>query len=243
MRVNLLGAGIDNLNMQETVHKIAAFIKSGGRPRQVVTLNPEYLYRAQDQPELMNLVNEADLVTPDGAGIVWACKMAGTPVPERVTGIDLMLNLMPLAEKEGWGIFLLGAAPGVADEAAENLRKQYPALRIVGTRHGYFKADEDREIVEQIKAARPQLLFVALGMPKQEQWIRKYKDEMQVPVAMGVGGSLDVIAGRVERVSPLLQRLQLEWLGRLIKEPHRWRRQLVLPKFAGLVLKKYVFKL
>lgn len=243
MRVNLLGAGIDNLNMQETVHKIAAFIKSGGRPRQVVTLNPEYLYRAQDQPKLMNLVNEADLVTPDGAGIVWACKMAGTPVPERVTGIDLMLNLMPLAEKEGWGIFLLGAAPGVADEAAENLRKQYPALRIVGTRHGYFKADEDREIVEQIKAARPQLLFVALGMPKQEQWIRKYKDEMQVPVAMGVGGSLDVIAGRVERVSPLLQRLQLEWLGRLIKEPHRWRRQLVLPKFAGLVLKKYVFKL
>lgn len=243
MRVNLLGASIDNLNMKETVFKIISFIKQGSKVCYVITLNPEYLYRAQDEPELMSLVHEADLVTPDGAGIVWASKVAGTPVPERVTGIDLMLNLMPVAEKEGWGIFLLGSAPGVAEEAAENLRKQHPAVNIVGTYHGYFKEDEEEAVIGLIQEAKPHLLFVALGMPRQEQWIHKHKDHLQVPVSMGVGGSLDVIAGRVERVSPWLQRVHLEWLGRLIKEPHRWRRQLVLPKFAWLVIKKYILKL
>ncbi|MEG6512213.1 WecB/TagA/CpsF family glycosyltransferase [Desulforamulus ruminis] len=242
MRIELLGADIDNLSMQETVLKVTSFIKEGKRPCQIVTLNPEYLYRAQKQPEWMRLARKAELVTPDGAGIVWACRMTGRPVQERVTGIDLMLNLMPVAEKEGWGIFLLGSGPGVAEEAAENLKKRYPELKVVGTHHGYFKAEEQKEIVRQIKAARPHLLFVALGMPRQEQFIDQYKEEMQVPVSMGVGGSLDVIAGRVQRVSPWLQKLQLEWLGRLIKEPSRWKRQLVLPKFAGLVIKKYLFK-
>lgn len=242
MRVDLLGAPIDSLNMQDNVQKIAEFVRSG-KPHQIITLNPEYLYRAQSKPELMQLVYQADLVTPDGAGIVWACKMAGTPVPERVTGIDLMLNLMPLAEKHGWGVYLLGAAPGVAEEAAANLKKQYLALNIVGTHHGYFKPAEEQGVVAQIAAAKPHLLFVALGMPRQEQFIAKYKEQMRVPVSMGVGGSLDVIAGRVQRVSPWLQKLQLEWLGRLIKEPRRWRRQLVLPKFAALVIKRYVLKI
>lgn len=243
MRIGLLGAMIDNLNMKETVDQIAAFIREGKKPRQVITLNPEYLYRAQNEAELMRLANEADLVTPDGAGIVWASRVAGTPVQERVTGIDLMLHLLPVAEKEGWGVFLLGSAPGVADEAGQKLKEQYPALKIVGTHHGYFTEEQAGEIVSQIKDARPDLLFVALGMPRQEQWIDKYKEEMGVPVSMGVGGSLDVIAGRVQRVSPWLQKLQLEWLGRLIREPQRWRRQLVLPRFAALVLKTYVFKM
>lgn len=242
MRVNLLGAPIDNLNMQENVQQVVELVR-GGNPHMIITLNPEYLYRAQNQPELMKLVHEADLVTPDGAGIVWATKVAGTPIPERVTGIDLMLNLLPVAEKNSWGIYLLGSAPGIAEEAAANLKKQYPSLNIVGTHHGYFKADEEEELVARIAAAQPHLLFVALGMPRQEQFIAKYKEQMQVPVSMGVGGSLDVIAGRVQRVSPWLQKLQLEWLGRLMKEPHRWRRQLVLPKFAALVIKRYVFKI
>lgn len=242
VRIKLLGATIDNLNMSETVKKVAKLIAKDNRANSVITLNPEYLYRAQSEPELMELVNKADLVTPDGAGIVWACKMAGTPVAERVTGIDLMLNLMPVAEREGWGVFLLGSAPGVADEAAQNLQLQYPALKIVGTHHGYFKEQEETKIVNIIKAAKPHLLFVALGMPRQEQWIAKHKDEMGVPVSMGVGGSLDVIAGRVERVAPWLQKLNLEWLGRLMKEPQRWKRQLVLPKFAWLVVRKYWFQ-
>ncbi len=239
----MLGAWIDNLDMKDTVIKATSFIKNSTKSHEIITLNPEFLFRAQSKCELLKLVNEADLVTPDGAGIVWASKIAGTPVPERVTGIDLMLNLMPLAEKEGWGIFLFGASPGVAEEAAENLKKQYPRLNIVGTRHGYFKEDQEEEIVNQIIAAKPHLLFVALGMPKQELWIYKHKVRLGVPVSIGVGGSLDVIAGRVQRVSPWLQKMHLEWLGRLIKEPHRWRRQLVLPKFAWLVIKKYVLKL
>ncbi|SHK77790.1 WecB/TagA/CpsF family glycosyltransferase [Desulforamulus aeronauticus] len=241
MRVNLLGAPIDNLNMQENVQQVVEFVRSGN-PHTIITLNPEYLYRAQNQPELMKLVHEADLVTPDGAGIVWATKMAGIPVPERVTGIDLMLNLLPIAEQKGWGLFLLGSSPGVAGEAAEQLKKQHPALKIVGTHHGYFRPNEEPEIVAKVAAAQPHLLFVALGMPRQEQFIANYKDQMQVPVSMGVGGSLDVIAGRVQRVSPWLQKLQLEWLGRLLKEPHRWKRQLVLPKFASLVIKRYILK-
>lgn len=242
MRVNLLGAPIDNLNMQENVQKVADFVQSG-KPHQIITLNPEYLYQAQSKPELMQLVYQADLVTPDGAGIVWACKIAGTPAPERVTGIDLMLNLLPEAEKNSWGIYLLGSTPGIAEEAAANLKKQYPALNIVGTQHGYFKTAEEQEIIAQIAAAKPHLLFVALGMPRQEQFIANYKNQMQVPVSIGVGGSLDVIAGRVQRVSPWLQKLQLEWLGRLMKEPHRWRRQLVLPRFAALIIKRYVLKI
>lgn len=243
MRIKLLDAWIDNLNMQETIKKVDDFVKNGDKPYQIVTLNPEYLYRSQTEPELLKLVNEADLVTPDGTGIVWAAKMAGTPVSERVTGIDLMLNLMPVAEREGWGIFLLGSAPGVAQEAADNLRKQYPGLNFVGICHGYFQADQDEEIVNQITAAKPHLLFVALGMPRQELWICKYKDRLKVPISIGVGGSLDVISGKVQRVSPWLQKLQLEWLGRLIKEPQRWRRQLVLPKFAMMVIQKYILKM
>ncbi|CCO07630.1 WecB/TagA/CpsF family glycosyltransferase [Desulforamulus hydrothermalis] len=232
MRINLLGANIDGLNMQDTVAKIASFINQGNRACQVITLNPEYLYRAQHEPELLQLVNRADLVTPDGAGIVWASRLLGTPVPERVTGIDLMLALMPVAARAGWRVFLLGAAPGVAAAAAANLQRQYPGLQVVGSRHGYFTPAEEAALLQQIKEARPHLLFVALGMPRQEQWIARHKDLLGVPVAIGVGGSLDVIAGRVRRVSPWLQKLQLEWLGRLLQEPSRWRRQLVLPKFA-----------
>ncbi|ABO51615.1 N-acetylmannosaminyltransferase [Desulforamulus reducens MI-1] len=243
MRIKLLGAPVDALNMKETVSQIKEFFKKGSKPHFIITLNPEYLYRAQDNEELMKLVQGADLVTPDGTGIVWAAKMAGFPVPERVTGIDLMLNLIPVAEQEGWGIFLLGAAPGVAEDTAKNLKKQYPNLIIAGTHDGYFKPQEEAAIVKKIAEAKPHLLFVALGMPRQEQWIHRYKDQLGVPVSMGVGGSFDVIAGRVERVSPWLQKLNLEWLGRLLKEPQRWRRQLVLPKFAWLVIKKYKLKL
>ncbi|MEG6523104.1 WecB/TagA/CpsF family glycosyltransferase [Desulfotomaculum sp. 1211_IL3151] len=243
MRIKLLGAPVDALNMKETVNQIEGFLQRDGKSHFIITLNPEYLYRAQYNEELMKLVHEADLVTPDGTGIVWAAKMAGMPVPERVTGIDLMLSLIPKAAKAGWRVFLLGAAPGVAEEAAANLKKQYPSLIIAGTHDGYFKPHEEDSVVKEIAAAKPQLLFVALGMPRQEQWIHKHKNKMGVPVVMGVGGSFDVIAGKVERVAPWLQKMNLEWLGRLMKEPQRWKRQLVLPKFAWLVIMKYKLKI
>lgn len=242
MRVKILGAYIGTQNMNQTVDMLAVFVKSG-RPHQIITLNPEYLYSAQQQPELLDLVNSVDLVTPDGTGIVWACRLSGNPVPERVTGIDLMLRLCARGDQEGWRVFLLGAAPGIAEEAGEKLKQQFPGLVIAGTHHGYFTDNESERIVEIIREAKPQLLFVALGMPRQEQWIAKYNPKMGVPVAMGVGGSFDVISGRKERAPLWTQKLKIEWLYRLMKEPSRWKRQLVLPKFAWLVIKKYKLKI
>lgn len=242
MRINLLGANIDALNMEETVERVAGFIR-GGRPQRIITLNPEFLYRAQFENQLMELAKRADLVTPDGVGIVWACRVAGRPVPERVTGIDLMLRLVERAAAEGWRVYLLGAAPGVAEEAAERLGLKHPGLQVVGVHHGYFQGNEENEVAVEIKKAKPDLLFVALGAPKQERWIDRHLEETGAAAALGVGGSFDVVAGRAKRAPQWIRSLHLEWLSRLLKEPSRWRRQLVLPLFAWLVIKKYKLKI
>ena len=217
------------------------FVESG-RPCRIITLNPEILYSAQTDQRLLELASGADLITADGVGIVWACRVAGRPVPERVTGIDLMLRLLRRAAAEGWEVFLLGAAPGVAEEAARRLLEDYPGLKIAGTHHGYFKAAEEPDVVRQIKQARPRLLFAAMGAPAQDLFIARHLESLGPVVAMGVGGSLDVISGQVQRVSPTLQRLNLEWLGRLAQNPARWRRMTVLPRFAFLVLRRYSLK-
>lgn len=235
-----MGAQIDALNMQETENKVAELVRMGGG-HQVVTLNPEYLYRAQYKPGLLQVVNKADIVTPDGEGIVWACRVAGTPVPERVTGIDLMLRLARRAALEGWKVFLLGAAPGVARAAGERLREKFPGLQVAGTYHGYFKEYEERDVLERIISAATDILFVALGAPRQELWIHRHLGELNC-TAMGVGGSFDVISGNVRRAPLWSRRLKMEWLYRLVREPSRWRRMLVLPKFAWQVTKKYRLK-
>ncbi|MCL6561049.1 MAG: WecB/TagA/CpsF family glycosyltransferase [Firmicutes bacterium] len=262
MRVNLLGAWIDALNMDEVEERLAGFIRTGD-PHQVITLNPEMLYRAQQEPELLNLINGASLVTADGTGIVWAARMAGKPVPERVTGIDLMLRMVARSAKEGWRIFLLGGAPGVAKEAARRLQQRYPQLIVAGTYHGYFQESghtgleeklslapgaefkEDTQdnlceaqLINIIRRARPHLFFAGLGAPKQEKFIARNLKLMQVPVAIGVGGSFDVIAGKVSRAPIWMQRLHIEWLGRLMREPWRWRRMMVLPRFAWRVMRE-----
>ncbi|MDD3654595.1 MAG: WecB/TagA/CpsF family glycosyltransferase [Desulfotomaculaceae bacterium] len=241
MKVNLLGIKIDAINMEETVNQIASYIRTG-RPHRVTTINPEFLYRAQFNTELRELANRADLVTPDGVGVVWACRLAGNPVPERVTGIDLMLALVERAASEGWRVFLLGAAPGVASEAATRLSLQYPGLQIAGTHHGFFSNDEEAEVSRLVRESRPDLLFVALGAPKQELWIDRSIAQTGAAVAVGVGGSFDVVAGRAQRAPGWVCRLQLEWLYRLLKEPARWRRQLVLPLFAWQVVREYKIK-
>ncbi|MEW6425592.1 MAG: WecB/TagA/CpsF family glycosyltransferase [Bacillota bacterium] len=238
MQVEILGARIDALRMAEVEERIAGFVRAGS-PRQVITLNPEVLYRAQREPGLLALINGAALVTADGAGIVWAARVAGKPVPERVTGIDLMLRLVARAAREGWRIFLLGGAPGVAEEAAARLKQQHPQLIVAGTCHGYFQDRGDLQeakVIEMIRRARPHLLFVGMGAPKQEEFIARHLPEWEVPVALGVGGSFDVLAGRVKRAPAWMQRLHLEWLGRLLREPRRWRRMLVLPGFAWRAL-------
>lgn len=238
MRVNILGAWIDALRMEEVVDQITGFIKSG-RPHQIITLNPEILYLAQQKPEILDLINHASLVTADGTGIVWASQKAGKPAPERVTGIDLMMRLVSLSAQQGWRIFLLGGQPGVVQEAACNLQKQYPELVMAGTHHGYFGEAAENEVVEMIRISRPHLLFVGMGAPGQDWFIARNLELMQAPVALGVGGSFDVIAGRVARAPVWMRRMRLEWLGRLIQEPRRIKRIMILPKFVWLITRNY----
>lgn len=235
-RISILGAEIDPLTLEEAVNRAAALVASGGA-HQVVTLNPEYLYRAQRERDLLEIAREAALVTADGVGIVWAARVHGFFLPERVTGIDLLLALCRRAAAEGWRVFLLGGRPGVAKEAAARLVRDYPGLTVAGTHHGYFSGAEEATVLEQIRAAQPQLLFVGLGAPKQERWIFQQRAALGSLVAVGVGGSFDVLSGRAKRAPAWMRRLGLEWLGRLLLEPRRWRRMLVLPCFALLVLR------
>lgn len=238
MKINLLGAGIDKLNLCQCADRVEEYINSSV-PHFIVTLNPELLFQAQSSPELLAMINRADLVTPDGVGIVWACGIMGEPVPGRVTGIDLMVKLLERAGEKGWRVFFLGSAPGVAEQAAQKMARRFPGLNVVGTHHGYFSAADEPGIIETIKGLQPQLLFVALGAPRQEQWIDSHRELLGVPAAMGVGGSLDVLAEKVPRAPEWMRNLQLEWLGRLIRQPSRWRRMLVLPRFVLKVLLRY----
>lgn len=237
-KVEVLGVGIHPLKLSETVEVIGDWIghrHHGAVTRQVVTLNAEMLYRAQGDPELRRVMEEADLVVPDGHGVVWAGRRAGYRVPERVTGIDL-IHALAEAGRNRWSFYLLGSLPGVAGEAATNLQRQYPGLIVAGTGHGYFERSETPDVVRRIRDAAPDLLLVALGSPGQELFIHRHRHELGAAVAIGVGGSLDVLAGRLRRAPVLFQRLRLEWLYRLLQEPSRWRRVLVLPRFVWMVL-------
>lgn len=238
MKINLLGALIDPFTLEQFTEKISLFIEKK-LSCFIITLNPELLYRAQYERDLLTMINRADLITADGIGIVWACRTTGNPVPERVTGIDLMMRLLDLSAEKGWRVFFLGSAPGVADAAAQRAEKLFPGLQVAGTLHGYFPDKDNDEVVRRIKSASPDLLFVALGSSRQERWIDENLNFLGVSVAMGVGGSLDVLSGNVQRVPEWFRRWNLEWLGRLLKEPARWKRMLVLPKFMIMVFIKY----
>ncbi|MGE5421791.1 MAG: WecB/TagA/CpsF family glycosyltransferase [Ignavibacteriales bacterium] len=231
----LLGCKIDLVNMEGALTAIEDAI-SQRQPSQVVTLNAEMIYVAQKDQALREVYSRARLVTADGIGVVWALRHIGHSNVERVTGIDLTTELLNKAAGNGWKLFLFGAKPGVVDSLAAILSQRYPGLIIAGTQHGYFKEADSPEIVAQIKACNADILLVALGAPKQDFWISEYLGDMMVPVCIGVGGTFDVLSGRAERAPAVWQRLGMEWLYRLLKEPSRWRRQLALPKFAWMVI-------
>lgn len=238
-RENILGVGIHPLTLDGTVELIGKWIARGSLyTHQVVTLNPEMLFRAQDDAALRDLLNRADLVVPDGHGVVWAGSRLGHSFPERVTGIDLIWALAERGEQEGWRVYFIGAEPGVAEAAAAGVRQRFPGLVVAGTGHGYFAAEELDAVIGRIRAAHPDLLLVALGSPKQEFFIWAHRKELTAPVAIGVGGSFDVLSGRLKRAPQVFQRLHLEWLFRAVQEPGRWRRLLVLPRYVLLVLKE-----
>ncbi|PLT48406.1 N-acetylmannosaminyltransferase [Paenibacillus pasadenensis] len=235
-KVSIYGVPFSRMGMDETVEYLTNRIEAG-RPSQIVTANPIMVMMGLEDPAFHRMLREADLVVPDGAGVVWAAGHVGQPVRERVPGFDLMHRLFLEGEERGWTAYLLGTTQEVIDEAAAKLGEKYPGTRIVGTHHGFFGEKEDPDVIARIRAARPDMLFVARSATTQEPWIARYKQELGVPLVMGVGGSFDIIAGRLKRAPVFMQKLRLEWFYRLLQQPTRFRRMLVLPQFALKVIR------
>lgn len=228
MRIDIMGVGFDNLTLEGAVAQGTSLVQAEGF-HYVVTPNPELVERARQEKRFKTALNGADLVLPDGIGVVYAGKILGKPLQGRCPGIDFATGLMAQMAQEGKRLFLLGAKPGVAAKAAENLEKTYPGLVICGHHDGYFK--EDAPIVAEISASRADVIFVCLGAPKQEYWMIANGPATGAHLAIGLGGSLDVFAGVVERAPESWQKLGLEWLYRLKKEPQRIGRMAKLPLF------------
>lgn len=233
-REEIMGIPFISSSFQETLDELVREIEQGHKCR-VITANPEMVMLVKKDDEVKQIVQSADYVTPDGVGILLAGKLLGKPIRERITGYDLTLSLLSIANVKRWRLYLLGASPEVMEGVNHKIREQYPHIDLQ-SHHGFFNEDEETSIVEQIKSHRPHLLLVALGMPKQEKWLQKYQDQLLFNLAMGVGGTFDVISGKVKRAPLLWQRLGVEWLYRLLKEPWRWKRMLALPQFVLHVL-------
>ena len=234
--VNLLGMRVDRVTMETVLQLVEGYINSR-KPHHIVTADASMVVTATQDPEFARIVAASDLVTPDGAGILWATRRMGTPVPAKVSGVDLSAKLIALSGEKNWNVFLFGAAPGVAKAAAQQMRERYPNANIVGVRDGYFKPEDEPQIIETIRAAKTDILLVALGIPKQEKFIFRNKTAMGVPVCIGVGGTLDVFSGTVKRAPVWIQNIGLEWLYRTASDPKRRIGKLVLlPKFARMVL-------
>jgi N-acetylglucosaminyldiphosphoundecaprenol N-acetyl-beta-D-mannosaminyltransferase len=239
IRENFLGVEVACVNMQTTLNEVDNIIAKG-EPGFIVAINPEKIMKASADEKLRMLLNSAAIQIPDGIGVVYASKLNHGSIKSRVTGIDLMEKICEQASKKNYKIFMLGAKPGVAEQAASLLREKYKGLEIVGIMDGYFK--EDHEAILKIKEKKPDILFVAMGSPKQEYWITSNMSEMNVPLCMGVGGSYDVICGNIERAPDFMCKMGLEWFYRLIKEPWRFKRMLVLPKFFFKIIGERVKK-
>jgi len=236
MRIELMGCQIDNLTMDETLQVVEGFI-ADGRPHQHVVVNVDKLVKANRDPGLKAIINGCDLVNVDGMPVVWASRLLGRPLKERVAGIDLFEALMARAAERGWRVFLLGAREEVVAAVKRRYLAQCPQLRITGYRNGYWRPDEEAEVVQQIKSAGADLLFVAISSPKKEQFLQRYQAEMRVPFSMGVGGTFDVAAGLVRRAPRWMQRTGLEWFYRFLQEPQRMFRRYFIDDmaFAGML--------
>ncbi len=235
--IAILSIPVHAVTMADTLALVDGYMAEP-RLHQIATVNPEFVMAAQSDAEFRRVLAEADLCLPDGVGLLYAARRFGRRLPERVPGSELVYRLAERAAARGWPLFLLGAAPGVAEEAAEILGSLYPALPIVGTYAGSPDPAENEAIVRRVNDSGAALLFVAYGAPKQDKWIARNRDTLPaVRLAIGVGGSLDFITGRAVRAPRWMQRLGLEWLHRLIREPWRWRRMLALPRFGWRVLR------
>ncbi len=232
--LDILGCRLDPIDTNAASDAIISYAKEG-RSAQVVTLGTEMVVYAQRDPRYRTVVNSCALSLCDTVGLLAVARSRGAQLNERVTGVELVEHLCERAAREGVSVFLFGGAPGVADEAARALQQRYPNLRVAGTRNGFFGPAESPVIANQIRESGAQLLFAGMGFPKQEFWLAEYLAQTGCGAGIGVGGSFDVISGKVERAPAAWRRMHLEWLYRLLKEPKRWRRQLALPQFVLLV--------
>lgn len=233
MRIEILGVGFDNMTMDEAVAEGMRLIESDGA-HYVVTPNPEIVEVCREDDDARDAVNNADLVIADGIGVIYGAKILGTPLKEKLPGIEFAQRLMEQMAKNEKTLFLLGAKPGVAEEAARRLQEKYAGLKVVGTHDGYFK--EDEAVVSAIKESSADVVFVCLGAPKQEKWMRKNGEATGAHLLLGLGGCLDVFSGTVQRAPEIYQKLGLEWFHRLIKNPSRAGRMIKLPLFLVHVI-------
>ncbi len=233
--IDILGCRLDLLDADQATNRIMEFVRDRAAA-QVVTLGTEMVVYAQRDPAFRDVVNHSALSLCDTVGLLAVARRRGATLRERVTGVELVQHLCARAVNDGVGVYFFGGAEGVAADAAAILEARFPGLHVAGTRNGFFTSDEDQQIVEAIRASGAGLLFVGLGSPRQEMWLARNLKATGCGAAIGVGGSFDVLSGRVRRAPELWRRLGLEWLYRLIREPHRFRRQLALPYFVWLVL-------
>lgn len=228
MKTNILGVQFDNYTIPQAIEKAVSSIGQG-KPFVIYTPNPEIVNVAVENEDYRKILNEADIVTPDGIGIVYASKILKGNIKERAAGFDITCGIIEKLNESGGSVYLFGGKPGVSEKAAEKLKEKYNNLVIAGTDNGYFK--DDAEIIERIKTAKPDLLLVCLGAPKQEIWISKNKDILNANILIGAGGSIDVIAGEVKRAPDIFIKFGMEWFYRLIKQPKRIGRMAKLPVF------------
>lgn len=228
MRVDVLGVGFDNVTMDQAVAEGIRLLNTEGA-HYVVTPNPEIVETCRQDPDAMDAVTKADLVIADGIGVIYGSRILGTPLKERVPGVELAERLVEYLSGTDKTLFLLGSKPGVAEQAAEKLVERYPGLKIVGTHDGYFK--DDGPVIEQIRQSGADLLFVCLGAPKQEKWMRDHGKETGAHLMLGLGGVLDVFSGNVQRAPEVFQKAGLEWFYRLLTNPSRFGRMMRLPLF------------
>lgn len=233
--MDILGVPVTPFSMAEAVDWLMERVAQNVTT-QVVTANAEIIMMAQDLPAYRALLQQTDLILADGAGTVWAGRKLGYQVPERVAGFDLFLHLLEYGATHGTTFFLFGAAPGIAEAAKKKAEELYPGVKIVGTRNGYFNKEDEPAIIQQINDSGADVLFAALGAPKQEFWLQEHRDELKPALRVGLGGSFDVLAGKMERAPKWMQEASLEWLFRLYKQPSRLGRMMALPRFVVKVL-------
>jgi N-acetylglucosaminyldiphosphoundecaprenol N-acetyl-beta-D-mannosaminyltransferase len=239
-RIDVLGLPVDDVDMTTAIERIAGFIASNSM-HQVVTADASMVVTASMDSEFLAIAKAAAMVTSDGAGILWASRKLGLGIRNKCSGVDLAERIVSESVQRGWRIFFFGAAPGVAALAATEMQTRYPGCNIVGTRDGYFDASAGATVAAEIAACQPDIVLVALGIPKQEKWISMYGNLTGAKVCIGVGGTLDVFSGTVQRAPVWMQKRGLEWFYRLTSDPRQLRnriqKQKLLPKFVGMVLK------